>query len=756
MTNLAPSQSSLAPAQISAGISPIGVANPVTDGIVDHDAAALKELLASYLKPADIENVAAAYAMARHAHEGQTRISGEAYITHPLAVATILAKWHLDPQALIAALLHDVVEDTPTTKTDIAKKFGKAVAELVDGVSKLDKLQFATLEEAQAENFRKMLLAMARDVRVILIKLADRLHNMRTLDAVPQAKQERVAKETLEIYSPIANRLGLNAVYYEFEDLGFKYLHPHRFGVLEKAVKKARGNRREVVGKILDALKARLKEFNIEATVTGREKFLSSIYKKMAEKQISFSEVLDIYGFRIVVKDFISCYAALGALHTLYKPFPGKFKDYVAIPKANGYQSLHTTLFGPYGTPVELQIRTADMHKIAEAGVASHWLYKTLDAQNGNGTQLSDIHQRTHQWLQSLLELQSESGDALEFLEHIKVDLFPDEVYAFSPKGKIHSLRKGATALDFAYTIHSDVGNRAVAARIDDTDVPLSTRLKNGDRVEIMTDPAGRPNPAWLNYATTGRARSQIRHYLKTTQQAESVELGELLLIQAVGSLNFDPNDIGKTHWNRLFKGDSAKTKEQVLSEIGLGKRLAIVAARKLFAVADLVSPEHRQRDSITIRGTEDMAVQFAPCCRPIPGDPIIGQIKGGQGLVIHTHDCPAIHPYKFDPEKWIDVQWDPTIDRLFKVDIRVTVTDGRGVLAKLAAEIAATDSNISYVNMEDQMAESENRYTTVGFTLEVRHRMHLASLMRQLRHIPEVVRMSRIKSGSAKDQQRH
>ncbi len=726
------------------------------NAVVDPNAAALKELLASYLKPADIKSVAAAYDMARLAHEGQTRNSGEAYITHPLAVATILAQWHLDPQALIAALLHDVVEDTPTTKTDIAKKFGKAVAELVDGVSKLDKLQFATLEEAQAENFRKMLLAMARDVRVILIKLADRLHNMRTLDAVPQAKQERVAKETLEIYSPIANRLGLNAVYYEFEDLGFKYLHPHRFSVLEKAVKKARGNRREVVGKILDAIKARLKEFNIEATVTGREKFLSSIYKKMAEKQISFSEVLDIYGFRIIVKDLISCYGALGALHTLYKPFPGKFKDYVAIPKANGYQSLHTTLFGPYGTPVELQIRTGDMHKIAEAGVASHWLYKTLDAHNEHGTQLSDIHQRTHQWLQSLLELQSESGDALEFLEHIKVDLFPDEVYAFSPKGKIHSLRKGATALDFAYAIHSDIGNRAVAARIDDTSVPLSTRLKNGDRVEIMTDPAGRPNPAWLNYATTGRARSQIRHYLKTTQQAESVELGELLLIQAVGSLNFDPNDIGKNHWSRLFKGDSAKTKEQVLSEIGLGKRLAIVAARKLFAVSDLVSPEHRQRDSITIRGTEDMAVQFAPCCRPIPGDPIIGQIKGGQGLVIHTHDCPAIHPYKFDPEKWIDVQWDPLIDRLFKVDIRVTVTDGRGVLAKLAAEIAATDSNISYVNMEDQMAESENRYTTVGFTLEVRHRMHLASLMRQLRHMPEVVRMSRVKSGASKDHQRH
>ena len=759
MTNLSSSQSPPqrvpVDASTAAPTDPLPAAEPGEDTVVTAKAQTLKALLATYLKPADIENVEAAYAMAQVAHEGQTRNSGEAYITHPLAVATILAQWHLDPQALIAALLHDVVEDTPTTKTDIAKKFGKAVAELVDGVSKLDRLQFATLEEAQAENFRKMLLAMARDVRVILIKLADRLHNMRTLDGLPQAKQERVAKETLEIYSPIANRLGLNAVYYEFEDLGFKYLHPHRFMVLEKAVKKARGNRREVVGKILNAIKARLKEFNIEATVTGREKYLSSIYKKMAEKQISFSEVLDIYGFRIVVRDLVSCYTALGALHTLYKPFPGKFKDYVAIPKANGYQSLHTTLFGPFGTPVELQIRTGDMHKIAEAGVASHWLYKTLDVKNENGNPQSDIQQRTHQWLQSLLELQSASGDALEFLEHIKVDLFPDEVYAFSPKGKIQRLRKGATALDFAYAIHSDVGNRAVAARIDENNVPLSTRLKNGDRVEITTDPAGRPNPAWLNYATTGRARSQIRHYLKTTQQAESVELGELLLIQAVGALNFDPNDIGKTHWNRLFKGDSAKTKEQVLSEIGLGKRLAIVAARKLFAVADLVSPEHRQRDSITIRGTEDMAVQFATCCRPIPGDPIIGQIKGGQGLVIHTHDCPSIRPYKFDPEKWIDVQWDPSIDRLFKVDIRVTVIDGRGVLAKLAAEIASTDSNISYVNMEDQMAESENRYTTVGFTLDVRHRMHLASLMRQLRHLPEVVRMARVKSGLSKDQQR-
>jgi GTP pyrophosphokinase len=756
MTNFSPPPgSSLTPPARSARTSrktpPPVVAEPAPApaGSTDDAAQALRELIAVYLKPADLEKVEDALAMASAAHEGQFRQSGEPYITHPLAVAKILARWHLDAQALIAALLHDVVEDTPTTKADIAKQFGKAVAELVDGVSKLDKLQFATLEEAQAENFRKMLLAMARDVRVILIKLADRLHNMRTLDAVPQAKRERVAKETLEIYSPIANRLGLNGLYYEFEDLGFKYLHPHRFSVLDKAVKAARGNRREVVGKILESITSRLKEFKVEASVSGREKYLSSIYKKMQEKHISFSEVLDIYGFRIIVLDVASCYLALGALHTLYKPFPGKFKDYIAIPKANGYQSLHTTLFGPYGTPVELQIRTVDMHKIAEAGVASHWMYKTMDAEEGH---LSDMQQKTHQWLQSLLEIQSGSGDALEFLEHIKVDLFPDEVYVFSPKGKIHSLRKGSTPIDFAYAIHSDIGNRAVAARINDESVPLSTRLKNGDRIEIITDDAGRPNPAWLNYAVTGRARSHIRHYLKTMQQTESVELGELLLIQAVRSLNFAPNDIGKIHWSRLLKGDHAKTKEQVLSEIGLGKRLAIVAARKLFELSELVSPEHKQRDSIVIRGTEDMAVQFAPCCRPIPGDPILAQIKGGQGLVIHTHDCPAIHPFKFDPEKWVDVQWDPGIDRFFNVDIRITVSDRRGVLAKLAAEIAAADSNIAHVHMGDPNSTADQKYATLQFTLEVKHRMHLAQVMRQLRHMQEVVRITRVKSGAFRD----
>jgi GTP pyrophosphokinase len=710
-------------------------------------AASLLSIMAIYLKPADIEKVQAAFKMARVAHEGQSRKSGEPYITHPLAVATILAQWHLDAQALIAAILHDVVEDTPTTKDDIAQRFGQAVADLVDGVSKLDKLQFATLEEAQAENFRKMLLAMARDVRVILIKLADRLHNMRTLGAVHQSKQERVARETLDIYSPIANRLGLNAVYYEFEDLGFKYLHPNRFQVLDKAVKAARGNRREVVGKISDAIKARLAEFKVKATVTGREKHLSSIYKKMQEKNISFSEVLDIYGFRILVEDMPSCYVALGALHTLYKPFPGKFKDYIAIPKNNGYQSLHTTLFGPFGTPVELQIRTTNMHKIAEAGVASHWLYKTLDAE------VSNMQQKTHQWLQSLLEIQSGTGDALEFLEHIKVDLFPDAVYVFSPKGKIISLPRSATPVDFAYAIHSDIGNRTVGAKINDEAVPLSQPLKNGDRVDIITDVNGRPNPAWLNYAATGRARAQIRHYLKTTQHAESVELGELLLIQAVSTLNFDPNEIGRTHWQRLLKGDSAKSKEEVLEEIGLGKRLAIVAARKLFDIAELEQPQHRPKDAIVIRGTENMAVQFAQCCRPIPGDPIIAQMKGGQGLVVHTHDCPSIRSsgsFKFDREKWVDVTWDPSIHKLFKVDIHMTVSDARGVLAKLAAEIASADSNITHIRMD--AAQADETFSTLQFTIEVSHRQHLARVLRQMRQLPVVTRVSRVKSGVAKE----
>jgi len=695
--------------------------------------------LLGYLKPKDVAQIEEAYDVARAAHSGQYRQSGEPYITHPLAVAKILAEWHLDSQALMAALLHDVVEDTPTTKSEISKRFGKQVAELVDGVSKIERIEFETLQHAQAENFRKMLLAMARDVRVILIKLADRLHNMRTLDAVPAEKQERIARETLDIYAPIANRLGLNALYYELEDLGFHSLHPTRFRVLDKALTKARGNRRDAVGKIEEGISARLKEFKVQAQVSGREKHISSIYKKMQEKNISFSEVFDIYGFRIIVPDVPACYLALGALHTLYKPIPGKFKDYIAIPKANGYQSLHTTLFGPFGMPIEIQIRTQDMHKVAEAGVASHWMYKSFEGSD------KDVQLKTTQWLQSLLEIQSESGDAVEFLEHIKVDLFPDEVYVFSPKGKIFALPRGATPIDFAYAVHTEVGNHCIAAKVDGAPVPLGTVLRNGNRVEILTDPQARPNPVWLSYVATGKARSHIRHYLKTMQLQESAEVGELLLVQALRSLKANPDEIGEAHWTRFFKGDAAKTREEVLADIGLGKRLAVVVAKKLLSIAEPTADGEKspRLDSITIRGTEGLAVQFAPCCRPIPGDPIIAQIKKGQGLVVHTHDCPAIHPFHFDPEKWVDVQWDPSADRFFDVNVRLVAQNHRGVLARLAAEVSEADSNIDHIETETRASPA---YTSVVFTIQVKNRMHLAHVFRRLRRIPEVVRITRLK----------
>jgi GTP pyrophosphokinase len=691
--------------------------------------------LASYLKPPDIGRVEEAYHFSGNAHKGQFRDSGEPYISHPLAVAGILAGWHLDTQALMAALLHDVMEDTEVSKDEISRRFGKPVAELVDGVSKLDKIEFQSQEVAQAENFRKMLLAMARDVRVILIKLADRLHNMRTLGAVPLQKQRRVARETLEIYAPIANRLGLNGLYQELQELAFSHLYPLRYRVLAKATKAARGNRRQVLGKILDAIKQRLPEAGIEAQVTGREKHIYSIYKKMHEKNLSFSQVLDIYGFRVVVKDAPSCYLALGALHGLYKPVPGKFKDYIAIPKMNGYQALHTTLFGPFGTPVEIQIRTRDMHRIAEDGVASHWLYKTSDAT------LNELQHKTHNWLQSLLDIQSESGDAAEFLEHIKVDLFPDEVYVFTPKGKIMALPRGATAVDFAYAVHTQVGNRCVATKINYEMVPLRTELKNGDRVEVITAPHSNPNPAWLNYVKTGKARSHIRHFLKTMHYEESTELGEKLLDQALRALSTDITAISAEQWEKLLRDAGTKSRQEVFSDIGLGKRLAAVVARRLLAAAEQVQPEVRT-GPIVIRGSEGMAVQFAKCCHPIPGDAIIGSIRKGQGMVVHTHDCPTAAKSRIDPDKWLDVEWAPEAGRTFVVSIRVTVINQRGVLAKVAAAIAGDGSNIDNVSMD----EERSTYTGMQFTLQVTDRLHLARIMRGLRHIPEVIRIARMR----------
>jgi len=695
----------------------------------------LLKSLTGHLKAEDVAQLESAYHFSEAAHEGQFRKTGDPYIVHPLAVAGILAELHLDPQALTAALLHDVMEDTSVTKGEISRKFGKSVAELVDGVSKLDRIEFATHEEHQAESFRKMLLAMARDVRVILIKLADRLHNMRTLGSLVPEKRRRIARETLEIYAPIANRLGLNSIYHELEDLSFKHLHPIRYRVLSKAVRSARGNRREVVQKILENIRARLKECKVEATVTGREKHIYSIYRKMHEKQLPFAKVLDIYGFRLLVNDVPSCYLALGALHGLYKPIPGKFKDYIAIGKTNGYQSLHTTLFGPYGMPLEVQIRTGDMHKIAEAGVASHWLYKSSDAT------LNDLQHKTHQWLQSLLEIQSESGDSIEFLEHLKIDLFPDEAYVFTPKGKIMSLPRGATAVDFAYAVHTDIGNRCVAVKINDELMPLRTELRSGDRVEIITAVHAKPNPAWLGYVITGKARAHIRHFLKTMQYEESRQLGERLLVQALGGFGSSLTEIDGASWERLVKDAGVRGKDEILADIGLGKRLSVVVARELLSMAEPVDMKHP--GTVVIRGTEGMTVQFAQCCRPIPGDPIIGWIKKGQGIVIHTHDCPVMAKTRADPDKYLDVEWDPETKKLFDVNIKLIALNRRGVLARIAAEIADAESNIDNVSMDTQ---DGSQYSTVHFTLQVYDRLHLAQVMRALRRIPEVVRITRAK----------
>jgi len=699
----------------------------------------LDESRFSYLKPTDVARLAEAYRFSGAAHAGQRRQSGEAYISHPLAVAEILAGWRLDGQALVAALLHDVMEDTSVTKAEISDTFGKLVADLVDGVSKLDKIEFQSAEDAQAENFRKMLLAMARDVRVILIKLADRLHNMRTLDAVAPAKRRRVARETMEIYAPIANRLGLNELFHELQELAFSHTHPLRYRVLYKATRAARGNRREVVGKIEASIKARLAEAGVAAAITGREKHIYSIYRKMIEKHLSFSEVHDIYGFRVVVKDNPVCYLALGVLHGLYKPVPGKFKDYIAIPKANGYQSLHTALIGPYGVPVEIQLRTEEMHRLAEAGVASHWMYKS-DADS-----LSNLQKKTHQWLQSLLEIQSQSGDSQEFLEHVKVDLFPDEVYVFTPKGRILSLPRGATTVDFAYAVHTDIGNKCVAAKVNGELVPLRTELRNGDRIEIVTTGYAKPNPAWLQYVRTAKARSNIRHFLKTMQYDESAALGERLLEQALKAAGHAASEIDAQSWERAVRDAGAHSRQEVLADIGLGRRLPAVVARRLLRKTEREEAKSGQPRSagaiVVIRGTEGMAVQLANCCRPIPGDAIVGSMKKGQGLVVHTAECrQATRSRRIEPDQWMDVEWDRQPSRLFLTAVRVMVTNQRGVLAKVASEIAEAGSNIDSISMEEDRAV----FTTMLFVIEVGNREHLARVMRALRRLPEVEKLSR------------
>ncbi len=702
------------------------------------DGAALFKECAGYLKPEDISQLQAAYQFSESAHQGQFRNSGEPYISHPLAVAGILAKWHLDSQALTAALLHDVMEDTAVTKNDLLRNFGKPVAELVDGVSKLDKVEFESREDAQAENFRKMLLAMARDVRVILIKLADRLHNMRTLEAVPGHKRRRIARETLEIYAPIANRLGLNSIYQELDDLSFKYLYPDRCRVLTKAVTAARGNRREVVGKVLASIEKRLHDNGIAAQVQGRQKHLYSIYSKMREKHLSFAQVHDVFGFRIVVKDVHACYVTLGVLHGLYKPIPGKFKDYIAIPKANGYQSLHTHLFGPFGSPIEMQIRTQEMHKIAEAGVASHWLYKSSDQS------ITEMQKKTHQWLQSLLEMHTEPGDPVEFLEHLKVDLFPDAVYVFTPKGKIMALPRGATAVDFAYAVHTDVGNRCVAVKINQELMPLRQSLKNGDRVEIITASHAKPNPLWLNFVATAKARAHIRHFLKTMHFDESVQLGERLLNQALSAFKSSLNVITEQQWLKLSRDNNALSRADILSDIGLGKRHGVVVARQLLSIRESVAGENPAMGPVVIHDAEGMALQFSKCCHPIPGDRIVGLISKGQGMAIHTHDCLVLAKSHAEPERVLDVEWDNESSKLHDVNVRIVVANQRGVLAQVAASIADAESNIQNVAVEPQ---DGGKYASMQFTLQVVNRMHLARIMRELRRVPEVTRITRMRN---------
>ncbi|HQR11444.1 MAG TPA: bifunctional (p)ppGpp synthetase/guanosine-3',5'-bis(diphosphate) 3'-pyrophosphohydrolase [Casimicrobiaceae bacterium] len=699
--------------------------------------------LGHYLQEPDVALVSRAFEFSASAHKGQFRKSGEPYITHPLAVASILSQWRLDAQGLAAALLHDVMEDTSVTKGELEKKFGKPVADMVDGVSKLDQIEFDTREEAQAESFRKMLLAMARDVRVILIKLADRLHNMRTLDAMAPSHKKRIAKETLDIYAPIANRLGLNALYLELQDLCFKHLFPMRYRILAKAIKAARGNRREVMNRLLDVIRQGFAKSDLVAIVTGREKSIFSVYKKMREKHYTFSQVFDIYGVRVLVPDKTTCYAALGVLHELYKPIPGKFKDYVAIPKANGYQSLHTTLFGPFGTPLEVQIRTHDMHRIAEAGVAAHWLYKA-----GGEIDLAEAQRETSRWLQSLLEIQSESGDSREFLENIKVDLFPDEIYVFTPKGKIMALPRGATAVDFAYGVHTDIGHHCVAARINYELLPLRTELKNGDHVEILTSPTARPNPSWLSFVSTGKARSRIRHYLKGLQQKESAALGERLLTQALATLKVEPESIHWDRWEALAKEYGAKNHIDILADIGLGKRLSFVVAQALTKTGgkaeDPQATANAKLGSLTLRGVEGVAIQYAKCCRPIPGDAIVGQFRRGQGLMVHTRDCPTLKKQRVDASELIDVEWASDVQGVFESGLRLLVQDRRGLLADLAMAISDAEGNIGSVSME---RPDGGDVLAMFFAVQVRDRKHLAQVIRSLKRVPDVKRAARTRT---------
>ncbi|MBU1357433.1 MAG: bifunctional (p)ppGpp synthetase/guanosine-3',5'-bis(diphosphate) 3'-pyrophosphohydrolase [Gammaproteobacteria bacterium] len=716
--------------------------------------AALTDRL-DYLGPDDVEQVRRAYRFADEAHLGQLRNSGEPYITHPIAVAAQCAEWKLDAQALMAALLHDAIEDCGVSKSELIERFGAPVAELVDGLTKLDKLRFNTREENQAESFRKMLLAMARDVRVILIKLADRTHNMRTLDDAPREKWPRIAGETLEIYAPIAHRLGLNQTYRELQDLSFRYLRPWRYAILSKAIAKSRGRRRDLIQKVQQELDGAFAAAGMNVRMAGREKTLYSIYRKMEEKHLSFAQVTDIYGFRIIVPTVIDCYTGIGILHQMYKPLPGKFKDHIAIAKLNGYQSLHTTLVGPAGVNVEFQLRTESMHAVAESGVAAHWLYKATDSSSNSGERLGA------KWLQSLLDIQDETRDAAEFWDHVKVDLFPDAVYVFTPKSQILALPRGATVVDFAYAIHSNIGDHTSAARINGDQVPLRTELKNGDVVEVITAPVSTPNPAWLGFVRTGRARSKIRHYLKTLAHAESEGLGEKLLAQALRAEGLatlpEDDDEHQAMWEKLLRFTGNRTRAELMTDIGLGKRIATIVAKRLLALlgergerpdALTLSRERFASDdvvaqgAVTLDGSENSSVRFALCCRPVPGDPIVGYLGHGEGLVVHTDACGVGKRLRHrDAERFFAVEWADEPVRTFETGVVVTVRNDKGVLARVAAALADAEADITHVEMAD---ETPLDSADIRFVIAVRDRTHLEAVLRAARRTSSVLAAAR------------
>jgi len=720
----------------------------------------------SYLSKADLKLVREAYKFADAAHLGQFRASGEPYITHPIAVAGLCADWKLDAQAIMAALMHDTIEDQGVTKTELIEKFGAPTADLVDGLTKLDKLHFNTREESQAESFRKMLLAMARDVRVILIKLADRLHNMRTMGPMAADKRRRIARETLEIYAPIAHRLGLNQTYRELQELCFELLHPWRHGALAKAVKRARGHRRDIVERVQKEVERSFGQQKVKVQVSGREKTISSIYTKMREKHAGFAQVNDIFGFRIVVSTLNECYLALGVLHQLYKPVPGRFKDYIAIPKANGYQSLHTTLVSPLGTAVEFQVRTEAMHAVAEKGIAAHWIYKVGDKTSNAA---ADAQRLSAMWLQSLVDIQDDTRDSAEFLEHVKIDLHPDAVYVFTPRSKILALPRGATPVDFAYAIHSDVGQHTVAAKVNGEPVALRTELKSGDVVEIITAPGARPNPAWLSMVRTGRARSKIRHHLKTMESEESRALGEKLLVQALRAEGLQPPsadaaDVQATAlWQQLTRWSGNRNRGDLMVDIGLGRKIATIVAKRL---AHLMGEKGIKPDAVTLtlgrygQGDDDQpaqgvvfvdgsagsSIQFAPCCRPIPGDQIVGYLGRGEGLLVHTAECPTgKRLFERDSERWMQVDWADELVRPFETQLYVLVKNGKGVLAQVASAVSMAEADITHLDMDPDSAEETSE---LRLRVSVRDRVHVAEVLRTMRRSPVVLRVSRTRPG--------